>query len=182
MGILLCSVREVKHAHCAKVVRCSSLLDSVVILLLLPLGGPAVDAQGNFVLRKAITYGKGGDVDLRLDLASPTTGNGPFPALVCIGSGGWVEMSRNDYYPEIMQAASRGFVAVTVDYGVTSAKENGKTKYRFPALVYDVKCAVRWLRANAREYGIDSGHIGAIGFAAGGYLALMPSDRAGRWA
>jgi acetyl esterase/lipase len=60
-------------------------------------------------------------------------------------------------------------------------KENGKSKYLFPAQIYDVKCAVRWLRANAKKYNIDSNRIGAVGWSSGGHLALMlgltgPSD------
>jgi acetyl esterase/lipase len=36
-----------------------------------------------------------------------------------------------------------------------------------------VKCAVRWLRANAKKYKIDPNRIGAIGVSSGGHLALM---------
>lgn len=153
----------------------------VAVLIVASTSGQILNAQGNIVLQKAITYGKGGNADLKLDLARPAQGKGPFPALICLGGGGWAEMSRNDYYPEIIQAANKGFVAVTVDYRVTNIKENGKVKYPFPAQVYDAKSAVRWLRANAGKYGIDSDHIGAIGFSAGAHIALMlgltePSD------
>lgn len=153
----------------------------VVVLVAASTSGQILNAQGNIVLQRAIVYGKGGDVDLKLDLARPAQGNGPFPALIFLAGGGWTEMSRTDFYPEIIQAANNGFVAVTVDYRVTSIIENGKVKYPFPAQVYDAKSAVRWLRANAGKYGIDSDHIGAIGFSAGAYLALMlgltePSD------
>ena len=64
-------------------------------------------------------------------------------------------------------------MAVTVDHRVISVKENDKTKYLFPAQVYDVKCAVRWLRANAKKYKIDPNRIGAVGWGSGGHLALM---------
>ena len=43
----------------------------------------------------------------------------------------------------------------------------------FPAAVQDVKAAVRWLRANAAEYGIDPERFAAWGESAGGYLAAM---------
>ena len=46
-------------------------------------------------------------------------------------------------------------------------------KHRFPEQVYDAKCAVRWLRANAGKYNIDPDRIGAVGWSSGGYLALM---------
>jgi acetyl esterase/lipase len=51
--------------------------------------------------------------------------------------------------------------------------ENDKPKYPFPAQVHDGKCAIRWLRANAREYKIDTNRIGVVGYSSGGNLALM---------
>ena len=44
---------------------------------------------------------------------------------------------------------------------------------KFPAAVQDAKCAVRWLRANAGNYGVDPDHIGIRGSSAGGHLAMM---------
>jgi acetyl esterase/lipase len=80
-----------------------------------------------------------------------------------------------------MRSAERGYVAVTIDYRQTSIKEGGRAKYRFPDQVHDAKCAVRWLRANAKKYHVDPENIGVAGFSSGGYLALMlgltrPSD------
>ena len=41
------------------------------------------------------------------------------------------------------------------------------------AAIHDCKAAVRFLRANAKEYGIDSANIGAIGLSAGGHLTAL---------
>jgi acetyl esterase/lipase len=46
-------------------------------------------------------------------------------------------------------------------------------KYRWPAQIEDVKCAVRYLRAHAKELNIDPSEIGAIGDSAGGHLVLL---------
>ena len=126
-----------------------------------------------YILEKGITFGKGADVELKLDLARPARGKGPFPALVFMFAGAWSIGSRTDFSTEIIEAAKRGYVAVTVDYRLTSVRENGKVKYPFPAQVHDVKCAVRWLRANAEKYRIDPNSIGAMGWSSGGHLALM---------
>jgi len=121
-----------------------------------------------------IIYGRGDDVDLMLDLARPAKGRGRFPALIFIFGGSWRSGSRQNYSTEIIQAAERGYVAVTVDYsGLTNVRESGKVKYPFPAQVYDVKCAVRWLRSNAKKYRIDPNSIGVVGWSSGGHLALM---------
>jgi hypothetical protein len=75
--------------------------------------------QGRVVLKKEITYGKGGDVDLKLDLARPAKGKGPFPALIFIHGGGWCSGSKAEYDDAIQQAANKGYVAVTIDYRLT---------------------------------------------------------------
>lgn len=152
-----------------------------ILLITFPYLQSPLQAQQKFVLENNITYGKGGDVDLKLDLARPAEGKGPFPALVFIHGGGWSSGSRMQYFSAIEQAANRGYVAVTIEHRLTSETENGKAKYLFPAQIYDVKCAVRWLRANAKRYKIDSDHIGALGWSSGGHLALLlgltePSD------
>lgn len=153
-----------------------------VLLITCPLQKTSLYAQQRVVLENGITFGKGGDIDLKLDLARPAEGKGPFPALVFIHSGGWNAGNRAEYDYPIQQVAEKGYVAVTVDYRLTRDEiENGKTKYPFPAQINDVKCAVRWLRASAVKYRIDPDHLGAFGFSAGGHLALMlgltePSD------
>lgn len=128
-----------------------------------------------YIWEPSITYGKGGDVELKLDLARPASGKGPFPALIFLPGSGWGywAVGRRQYCSALIKAAEKGYVAVAVDYRLTSVKENDKTKYLFPAQVYDVKCAVRWLRANAKKYKIDPNRIGAVGWSSGGHLALM---------
>ncbi len=128
-----------------------------------------------YIWEPSITYGKGDDVELKLDLARPASGKGPFPALIFMPGSGWGynPVGRRQYCSALIKAAERGYVAVAVDFRLISVKENDKTKYLFPAQVYDVKCAVRWLRANAKKYKIDPNRIGAVGWASGGHLALM---------
>jgi acetyl esterase/lipase len=121
---------------------------------------PAVRTQRNLV------YGKGGDTDLKLDLAMPKNGPGPFPAVVCIHGGGWRGGKRQDLAKLIEFLAGKGYVAVTVSYRLSD-------KARFPAQIEDCKAAVRWLRANAKKYQVNPDRIGAIGFSAGGHLVCL---------
>ncbi len=127
---------------------------------------------GEVIEEKDITYGKAGDRALQLDLARPE-GDGPFPALVFVHGGGWRGGARTTYSGAIVEAAKRGFVAVTVTYRLTEPDKDGKVTNPFPAQVNDVKCAVRWLRANAEKYNVDPQRIGATGGSAGGHLSLM---------
>lgn len=142
----------------------------VCAAVLIVLAGGRVAAQAPEVLsqdiQKDIVYGKGGDVELKLDLARPPKGEGPFPLVVCIHGGAWQVGNRTAHHGTIRHLARNGYVAVTVQYRLTPA-------HRFPAQAEDVKCAVRFLRANAKKYAIDPARVGALGDSAGGHLALL---------
>jgi len=133
---------------------------------------PAAMAADKITVQEDVVYGKGGQTELKLDLARPA-GEGPFPAIVYIHGGGWRAGNRKMYRKEIEEAAHRGYVAVTVTYRLTDPDQSGKARNPFPVQVNDVKCAVRWLRANAEKYHVDPQRIGAKGASAGGHLSLM---------
>jgi acetyl esterase/lipase len=124
-------------------------------------------------VEKGIVYGKGGTHELMLDLAQPEPSNGLLPAIVYIHGGGWRYGDRSAYANDIEEAARRGYVAVTVSYRLTNPDEMSKAKNPFPDQIEDVKCAVRWLRANAEKYHVDPNRIGATGASAGGHLSLL---------
>lgn len=113
---------------------------------------------------KNIEYSNPDDQHLQLNMARPKDGAGPFPAVICIHGGGFRAGTREGFNGLCLQLAERGYVAVTVSYRLAP-------KYQFPAAVYDVKAAVRWMRANAEKYQIDPDRIGTTGGSAGGHLA-----------
>lgn len=117
-------------------------------------------------LTKDIVYGQSGGVDLKLDMAKPDSADGPLPALVFIHGGGWQMGDKSGFEAVIQQYASFGYVTVSVGYRLAP-------KYPWPAQIEDVKCAVRFLRSHAAEYGINPDKIGAAGHSAGGHLALL---------
>jgi len=120
-------------------------------------------AQQPVVVENDIEYSNPDDQHLMVNMARPR-GKGPFPAVLCIHGGGFRAGTRKGYDGLIKRLAERGYVAATVEYRLAP-------KYQFPAAVYDVKAAVRWLRANARKYRIDPDRIGVTGGSAGGHLA-----------
>lgn len=121
-------------------------------------------AQAEITVENGIEYTNPDNQHLMLNMARPANGDGPFPAVLCIHGGGFRAGNRQGYDGLIKQLAQRGYVAVTVSYRFAP-------KYQFPAQVYDVKAAVRWLRANAAKYHIDPNRIGVTGGSAGGHLA-----------
>src|SRR5579859_3976755 len=79
-------------------------------------------------------------------ITEPTTLHGPAPAAVYVHGGSWVSGNYDTggflikkIGPEL---ATQGFVVVSVDYRLG-------LKARWPAQIVDVKCAIRYLRANA---------------------------------
>lgn len=122
-----------------------------------------------------IVYGKVGDTELKLDLAMPAKGDGPFPAIVCVHGGGWKGGSYKDMAQTIRALAAEGFVAISVQYRLTPPRGTVPSglKARWPAQIEDCKCAVRWLRAHADKYKVDKDRIGAVGYSAGGHLVLL---------
>jgi acetyl esterase/lipase len=113
-----------------------------------------------------LAYRTAGKTVLKLDLACPNKGAGPFPAVVCIHGGGWLRSSRKEHVPLILTLAAEGYVAATISYRYA-------TTAKFPAQVHDVKAAVRWLRAHAARYKVDRGRIAALGYSSGGTLACL---------
>jgi len=115
---------------------------------------------------KDIEFGKGGDTTLHLDIARPDAATKPLPCVVFIHGGGWRGGNFKAHVPQILDFANRGYVSATVQYRLVPAG-------RWPAQIEDVKCAVRYLRANADRYGIDKDRLGAIGFSAGAHLSML---------
>src|SRR5207244_770671 len=113
-----------------------------------------------------VVYTKAGGTELKLDVARPAEGEGPFPVVVAIHGGAWRGGDKAGLRPALAEFARHGYVAVSPQYRFCP-------KETFPAQVHDVKAAVRWVKTNAKKYRIDPKRIGAMGFSAGGHLALM---------
>jgi acetyl esterase/lipase len=113
-----------------------------------------------------VVCGRGGNEVLKVDLYAPRNRPGPLPAIVLIHGGGWYAGSKDDCRGLARGFAEQGYVAITAGYRLAPAN-------RFPAQLEDVKCAVRWLRADPERCHVDPDHIGVLGMSAGGHLALL---------
>jgi acetyl esterase/lipase len=111
-----------------------------------------------------IRYGMGGDVPLLLDILRPTGTTGPRPAVIYVHGGGWGNGERWSNPNELLAMA--GFVTASISYRF-------RQQAIFPAQIHDVKAAIRFLRANAENYGLDPDRIGIWGHSAGGQLAAL---------
>lgn len=118
-------------------------------------------------LLEGIVFGQGGGRDLKLDITRPRVTEGTtLPVLLCIHGGGWTGGGREDMRQLMFGFSQAGILCASIQYRLTPQD-------RFPAQIEDVKCAVRWLRANADQYRIDPNRIAAIGVSAGAHLAAL---------
>ena len=88
------------------------------------------------------------------------------PAIVFFFGGGWRSGSPKQFEQHCRYLASRGMVAITADYRVSS-----RFDVKAKDCVMDAKDAVRWTRENAKRLGIDPKRIAAGGGSAGGHIA-----------
>ena len=155
-----------------------SLLLAVALVLLCVVVFPFQDVMDYFSadpavrLKRNIEFAHFSDNTLKMDIARPARGKGPFPVLVFIPGGGW-QYDGNAFHEEILRAAKRGFVAARVCYRLMDKQKDGRAKHPFPAQIEDVKTAIAWLREHASEYRLDPQRIGLVGMSAGGQLALL---------
>jgi acetyl esterase/lipase len=129
--------------------------------------------RGAVSIEKNVVFGKGGDIDLHLDIYRPPAGTANGMATIHIHGGGFTGGSKETLTERASPFAALGFVAIPVQYRLT-----GQAKW--PAQIEDVKAAIRWVRANAKSLGINPDLIGVVGHSAGGQLALFAAGTPNR--
>lgn len=119
-------------------------------------------------LYEEVKIGTAGNRSLYTSIAVPETAPpSPMPVVVYIHGGGWNHGTRKDSLGTICgYVREKGYIGVTLDYRLTPEAP-------FPAQIEDVKLAIRYLRANADKYYIDTDRIGVWGVSAGAHLAAL---------
>jgi acetyl esterase/lipase len=137
--------------------------------------GPAPDI-GNLRVEKDIVFGKGGTMDLTLDVYQPPAGVTPKRmAIIHLFGGGFFAGNKNAGYiiNDARALGARGYTNISANYRL-------QTQGSWPAQIHDVKAAIRWTRANAARLGIEPNRIVVAGYSAGGMLSLMAAGTNGR--
>lgn len=103
----------------------------------------------------------------KLDLYRPT-GDGPFPVILLVHGGAFLmgDKAAGDATTGIDQLLSLGYAVASINYRLS-----GEAKA--PAQIQDIKAAVRFLRANAKDYKLNPEKFGAWGGSAGGSLVSL---------
>jgi pectinesterase len=123
--------------------------------------------QTTIQTKQNLTYCTIGSRELKLDVFRPMAKRKKgYPAVLFIHGGGWRSGDRSHHVPLAQQLAAKGYVTVTAEYRLSA-------EALYPAAVTDLKAAIRWMRANASTYQIDTSKIAVWGFSAGGQLAAL---------
>ena len=159
----------------ANITNIASLTLSALLLpplVTLQAGAPAV-TSGKAALHTAESkvYKKVGDRELRLFIEKPSgwKATDQRPVIVFFFGGGWVAGNAEQFRKQSEYLASRGMVGIRVEYRTIPKDEKGPPT----VCVQDAKSAMRWVRAHARELGVDPQRIAAGGGSAGGHLAAF---------
>ena len=134
---------------------------------------PDVDLSG--VRRKYldVPYAGTDNPAQMMDILLPAEGDGPFPTLIQLHGGAFLGGDKRDAQClYLADGIRRGYAVVNVNYRLTG-------EAIFPCPLYDVKAAVRFLRANAETYRLDPTRFAASGDSAGAYFAALLGTSAG---
>lgn len=132
---------------------------------------PAIDSMPSsiraerdivYAALKQTAFGKR---ELHLDVFRPNDEK-KYPAVIMVHGGGWRSGTRSMQVPMAQMLAAKGFVTVPVEYQLS-------LEAPYPAAVHNLKASIRFIKANAEKYGIDTSRIAISGCSAGGHLASL---------
>src|SRR5215472_12020788 len=137
--------------------------------------GPQAPNTSDLRVDKDIVFGKGGDMDLLLDVYHPPQGVTPKRlGIIHLFGGGFFTGNKNAGYivNDVRALGKLGYTNISANYRLTS-------QGLWPAQINDTKAAIRWVRANAAKIGIDADKIAIAGYSAGGMLSLLAAGTNG---
>lgn len=128
---------------------------------------PGVDSRKDYTICRDIIYTpQNWPAPVLGDLYRPKNAVSA-PGVLLIHGGGWTGKDGRWQMDSIAkQLAKRGYVVLNVTYRLAP-------RWTYPAPVEDLQQAVKWMRNNGTEYGIDPNRIATFGYSAGGYLAAL---------
>ncbi len=97
-------------------------------------------------------------------------GAGPYPAVVQVHGGAWVNKDRTDNDFIARAFAESGILVASIDFRMPPEAP-------YPASLADINLAVRWLKARARLYGSRPDWVGSMGTSSGGHQVLLAAMR-----
>jgi acetyl esterase/lipase len=146
----------------------STIRLSIPLALILTVCAVAqVMAQAQVEIVPDVVYGHKDGLAMTFDVIKPKA-NANGAAVIFMVSGGWV----SNYNPP-QQTATRFNDLLDKGFTLIAVRHGSSPKYLIPEIVSDVRRAVRFIRHNAKQWGVDPNRLGVFGGSAGGHLALV---------
>jgi acetyl esterase/lipase len=146
----------------------STIRLSITLALILTVCASAqVMAQAQTEIVPDVVYGHKDGLAMTFDVIKPKA-NANGAAVIFMVSGGWV----SNYNPP-QQTATRFKDLLDKGFTLIAVRHGSSPKYLIPEIVSDVRRAVRFIRYNAKQWGVDPNRLGVFGGSAGGHLALV---------
>lgn len=124
--------------------------------------------------RLNIPYAGTNNVRQTLDIVYPSHCQAPYKTIVLIHGGGWLIGSKEaESIASVFQATTQGYAIVSINYRLAN-------EVLWPKPLHDAKAAIRFIRANADKYRLDTEKIVAWGESAGGHMVEMLGATNGR--
>lgn len=126
------------------------------------------DMLGMVEMKGNIPFASPDGKELCLQMLKPhfSSGGAGFPLILFIQGSAWQKPNQFRLIPQLTQLARQGYV-------IASVTHRSCWEAAAPAFLQDVKCALRFLRANAAEYDIDKTRVCVWGTSSGGNTALL---------
>lgn len=129
----------------------------------------ALHAETNFKRKQDVIYGRKFGTALTMDVFTPEKPNGY--GIIWVVSGGW--FSAHEAIPaNFPYLLNRGYTVFAVVHG-------SQPKFIVTEIIPDMMRSVRFIRHNAKKYGINPDKIGVSGGSAGGHLSLILATQGG---
>lgn len=124
-------------------------------------------------IERGVVFATGGGRELRSDIFRPPSGTANGIGVLLVHGGGWEHGDRTQLQGYGILLGRKGFLCVASEYRLTGEAQ-------WPAQIEDVKAAIRWMRVNAADLGIDPEKIVISGNSAGGHLSLVAAGTANK--
>jgi len=146
------------------------IMGAVLLVLIVSVGSVWIYFHPSFQMINGLVYGQRQSKDLTLDIVRPAKPNGF--GVVLMVSGGW-KSGPGSFRPWILAPLLRR------GYTVFAVRHVSQPQATVMEITEDVNRAVRYVRHNARQYGVDPERLGVTGGSSGGHLSLMLATRGG---
>ncbi len=169
--------REIYNMNISRIKITLNNMKQTLLLLLLfatmsvcaqPQGAGGFQMPENNATYKDLNYANDELEAHQLDIYLPQQEREKYKVIIAIYGSAWFGNNM-----KLMTFMSIGQPLVDAGFAVVCINHRSSGDAKYPAQINDVKAAIRFVRAHAVEYKLDTSFIGITGFSSGGHLASM---------